>query len=292
MLKSMTGYGVASFESDSLSIIAEIKTLNSKFLDTTIKLPRAFFDKELEVKNLLAEKLERGKVSVNINFLKKDDDVPKISVNKKLFKTYYKQLLELADDLNANRDEIFKLALQSPEVIVAENGREKLQNDWKRLVDTLKEAITKCDEFRQNEGSVLKKKLVVYVDKIETFLNKIDNLDKKRTIAIKDRIQQHMKEVTNSDAFDPNRFEQEMIYYLEKLDISEEKVRLKSHLDYFLDILNNESTQGKKLGFVSQEIGREINTIGSKANDAQIQKNVVGMKDELEKIKEQLLNIL
>ncbi len=288
----MTGYGIASLENNVLSISVEVKSLNSKFLDTVIKLPRSFFDKEIEVKKLISEKLDRGKISVNVSYDRKDDQVAKIAFNKKLLKAYYQEVAGIASELGAPTEEILKIVLQYPEVIKTDEPKDKLQDDWKKINDTLLEAITKCEEFRISEGSTLKKKLVVYVDRIENYLNKVDKKDPARTEAIKERLQRHIDELQQGDKFDTNRFEQEMLYYMEKLDISEEKVRLKSHLDYFLEILNQDTSQGKKLSFLSQEMGREINTIGSKANDAEIQKLVVSMKDELEKIKEQLQNIL
>ncbi len=292
MIKSMTGYGIASLENNVLSISVEVKSLNSKFLDTVIKLPRSFFDKEIEVKKLISEKLDRGKISVNVSYDRKDDQVAKIAFNKKLLKTYYQEVAGIASELGAPTEEILKIVLQYPEVIKTDEPKDKLQDDWKKINDTLLEAITKCEEFRISEGSTLKKKLVVYVDRIENYLDKVNKKDPSRTEAIKERLQRHIDELQQGDKFDSNRFEQEMLYYMEKLDISEEKVRLKSHLDYFLEILNQDTSQGKKLSFLSQEMGREINTIGSKANDAEIQKLVVSMKDELEKIKEQLQNIL
>jgi uncharacterized protein (TIGR00255 family) len=272
--------------------VVEVKTLNSKFLDSIVKLPKVYFDKEIEVKRLITEKLERGKISVNITYARKDDQVARVTINKKLLKSYYTEISGLAEELGAPSEEVFKIVLQYPEVMQTEEPKDKLQDDWKKIQDTLLEAINKCDEFRVTEGATLKKKLVVYVDRIENYLDKVDKKDPLRTNAIKERLQKHLTELENSEKFDPNRFEQEMIYYMEKLDISEEKVRLKSHLDYFLEILNQDDSQGKKLSFLSQEMGREINTMGSKANDAEVQKLVVGMKDELEKIKEQLQNIL
>ncbi len=288
----MTGYGLASLENDLLSIVVEVKTLNSKFLDSVVKLPKVYFDKEIEVKRLITEKLERGKISVNITYARKDDQVARVTINRKLLKSYFTEISELAAELGAPSDDVFKIVLQYPEVMQTEEPKDKLQDDWKKISDTLLEAVNKCDEFRSTEGATLKKKLVVYVDRIETYLAKVDKKDPVRTDAVKERLQRHLNELENSEKFDPNRFEQEMIYYMEKLDISEEKVRLKSHLDYFLEILNQDDSQGKKLSFLSQEMGREINTMGSKANDAEVQKLVVGMKDELEKIKEQLQNIL
>ena len=288
----MTGYGLAQLENDALSISVEIKSLNSKFLDTVIKLPKAFFDKEVEVKKAVTEKLERGKIAININYERKDDQAVRITINKKLLKSYYTEVSDMASSLNASTDGILGKVLDFPEVIRTEESSDKLEDHWNQVKDVLTEAIVKCDEFRVNEGATLKNKLVVYVDRIEAYLTKVEKLDPSRQEAIKQRLEQRMSEIRANDKFDQNRFEQEMIYYIEKLDISEEKVRLKSHLDYFLEILSESESKGKKLSFLSQEMGREINTIGSKANHADIQKLVVGMKDELEKIKEQLQNIL
>ncbi len=288
----MTGYGLAALENNVVSISAEVKSLNAKFLDTIIKLPKVFFDREIEVRNLIAEKLERGKISVNVSYLRKDDEGARITFNKKLLKSYYQEIAKMAQELGADEGDFLKLVLQYPEVMQTEEPKDKLQDDWKKIQDTLLKAINKCEDFRTAEGNTLKKKLVVYIDRIENYLVKVNKKDPSRTEAIKIRLKNHMNEFLQNEKFDSNRFEQEMLYYLEKLDISEEKVRLKSHLDYFLEILNQDSSQGKKLSFLSQEIGREINTIGSKANDAEVQKLVVGMKDELEKIKEQLQNIL
>ncbi len=286
MIKSMTGYGTAQLENDSLGISVEVKSLNSKYLDAVIKLPKVFFDKEIEVKKVASEKLERGKIVVNINYERKDSEVARIIINEKLLKSYYHQIKKIATDIEAPSDGLLKLVMEFPEVIRTEEPKDKLQDDWNRVKDVILEAIIKCEEFRVVEGATLKNKLVVYVDKIETYLSKVG------TEAIKKRLQKHIIEIEGNEKFDPNRFEQEMVYYIEKLDINEEKVRLKAHLDYFLEILSESESQGKKLSFLSQEMGREINTIGSKANDAEIQKLVVGMKDELEKIKEQLQNIL
>jgi len=282
----MTGYGTAQLENDSLGISVEVKSLNSKYLDAVIKLPKVFFDKEIEVKKVASEKLERGKIVVNINYERKDSEVARIIINEKLLKSYYHQIKKIATDIEAPSDGLLKLVMEFPEVIRTEEPKDKLQDDWNRVKDVILEAIIKCEEFRVVEGATLKNKLVVYVDKIETYLSKVG------TEAIKKRLQKHIIEIEGNEKFDPNRFEQEMVYYIEKLDINEEKVRLKAHLDYFLEILSESESQGKKLSFLSQEMGREINTIGSKANDAEIQKLVVGMKDELEKIKEQLQNIL
>ena len=288
----MTGYGIAQLENNSLSIVVEVKSLNSKYLDTVIKLPKVFFDKEVEVKKIASEKLERGKVSVNISYERKDTEVARISINSKLLKSYYQEIKQIATSLEVDSTGIFRMVMEFPEVMRTEEPKDKLQDDWKRVKDTVLEAMVKCDEFRVTEGATLKNMLVVYIDRIDNYLSKVNKLDPHRTESIKKRLLKHMEEISENEKFDNNRFEQEMVYYIEKLDISEEKVRLKSHLDFFLETLNEGESQGKKLSFLSQEMGREINTIGSKANDAEIQKLVVGMKDELEKIKEQLQNVL
>ena len=292
MIKSMTGYGLAQLENDTLSISVEIKSLNAKFLDTIIKLPKVYFDKEVEVRKIATEKLERGKIAVNITYERKDDEGARVSINRKLLKSYYMEISDLASKLQASTDGILGLVLDFPDVVKAEESKDKLEDHWSQVKDVLAEAMVKCDDFRVTEGATLKNKLVVYVDRIEAYLTKIEKLDPARHESIKQRLAQRMEEIRVNEKFDQNRFEQEMIYYIDKLDISEEKVRLKAHLDYFLEILSESESKGKKLSFLSQEMGREINTIGSKANDAGIQKLVVGMKDELEKIKEQLQNIL
>lgn len=291
MTKSMTGYGLASFEDEKVSISVEIKTLNSKFLDAFIKLPRAFADKEIEVRSLISEKLERGKVSIAVELQNKDVLIPKITLDKELFKMYYQQYYDLAKEVNADTSEVFKIALNSPDVINNDvlKDTEAVQQEWQKIYAVIKEAVQSCNDFRGKEGQTLKEKLIQNIYKIKTFSQKIALLDPARNEAIKLRLKQHINEL---EQIDENRFEQEIIYYIEKLDINEEKVRLASHIEFFLEVIHNESAPGKKLGFISQEIGREINTIGSKANDAAIQRFVVGMKEELEQVKEQLLNIL
>ncbi len=291
MLKSMTGYGLAKLEQKSVTIGVEIKTLNSKFLDTQIRMPRAFSAKEIALKNILSDKLIRGKVSVSITFDKNGEDTPKVAINEKLFGEYYTMLAKVAKDVGAADKDILKMVLLMPEVQVSKSADENVERDWKVILKSVNEAIKKCDEFRMDEGERLQKKIASYIKKIDQLLSKIIKQDPKRTKAVRERIDKKITEL-KIESIDKNRFEQELIYYIEKLDISEEKVRLKSHLNYFMEVLGNKTSQGKKLGFISQEIGREINTIGSKANDAAIQKDVVGMKEELEKIKEQLLNIL
>ncbi|WP_286755585.1 YicC/YloC family endoribonuclease [Roseivirga sp. UBA838] len=293
MLKSMTGYGRTKGTVKGHQVDVEIRTLNSKFLDVQLKVPRLFQSKELEIRSLLSEGLTRGKLAVTIDMVQDAEADSSNQVNHELFKKYYKEFEALAKEVNANQSDLFRLALHSPDVM---NGsaldEEELEEQWKGVKKLLAEAIVSCNNFRQQEGASLAAELANYIDSIGSFLEQVKALDPERAEAIRERILKHQKEIESSDEFDKNRFEQEMIYYIEKLDISEELVRLSNHLSYFKEVMGESDSQGKKLGFISQEIGREINTIGSKANYAPIQKLVVGMKDELEKIKEQLLNII
>lgn len=287
----MTGYGAASATLDGTGISVELKTLNSKFLDANIKLPRALADRELEIRTMLTDLLVRGKVSVSLD-LETDQDNIQQDYNESLFIKYFEQLKNLADRVGASDDEIFKLALNSPDVIIANQNSTISPAIWVKIKAVISEALMACDQFRLKEGSELKSKFEQYIGTIRTALQHIEKLDPKRVERIKVRISGNISEFIDQEKLDKNRLEQELIYYIEKLDITEEKVRLKSHLDHFTEVLNHTQSSGKKLGFISQEIGREINTIGSKANDADIQKYVVSMKEELEKIKEQLLNVL
>lgn len=289
----MTGYGLAKGQVDGNNISVEVRTLNSKFLDAQIRIPKNFQEKELEVRNLLSKELVRGKVSINIELVNESGGLSGAVVNESLFKSYYEEFDRLADDLRADKSDLFRLALHSPDVL---NGGsltdDEMNGVWKSIAGFVQESLDGCNNYRIQEGEKLATELEAYIQNIGNHLQQIKQLDPQRTEVIKDRIRGHVTEINKSDEFDQNRFEQEMIYYIEKLDISEEIVRLTAHLDYFVEVMSNPSSQGKKLGFVSQEIGREINTIGSKANFAPVQKLVVEMKDELEKIKEQLLNII
>jgi uncharacterized protein (TIGR00255 family) len=293
MIKSMTGYGNAGFENDQLIIQVEVRSLNSKFLDLSIRSPRQFSDKELEIRTLAQSILDRGKVSISVDFSTKGaSDIP-VSINDSLFKLFYAKYKELADSVNDSNEDIFKLALQSPNVISQISSEDKEnEQDWIEVKNVITQALRKCDSFRQDEGNSLFEKLIGNINTITSGLDQIKSQEGKRKDKIKDKIRNHFNEWLDETSFDANRFEQELIYYFEKLDITEELVRLDTHLKYFSKSLNEETMQGKKLGFISQEIGREINTIGSKANDAEMQKHVILMKDELEKIKEQALNVL
>lgn len=292
MLKSMTGYGTETISNELIELNVEVKSLNSKFMDVGVRLSRVISDKEIEIRNLATDQLVRGKVSVNIEVKKKGDE-SLVSYNETLFENYYNELKRLADKVGENPQDIFRLAVQSPEVVVSQSDGTHIEDQWSSVIKTgLLAAIKKCDQYRSDEGAVLKEKLEEYIAMINEQLGKVTEIDPQRVEKIRDRITNNLQEFIDEQKIDKNRFEQELIYYIEKLDISEEKVRLSNHLEYFMEVINLPESNGKKLGFIAQEIGREINTIGSKANDAEMQKRVVVMKEELEKIKEQVLNVL
>jgi uncharacterized protein (TIGR00255 family) len=292
MIKSMTGFGQSTSDDGLAQISSEVKTLNSKFLDLNLRLPKSFADREIEVRNLISEKLERGKVSITIEYQPYAEKEIKQSYNQSLFTAYYNELKKLADSVGSSHDRIFDIALNSPEVIQNKFSDEDTSQQWAKVKQTIQDALKKCDAFRIAEGKVLDKMLRDCIEVIRTQLVKITELDPRRVQRIRERLKGNVVTFFGEEGYDTNRLEQEIIFYIEKLDINEEKVRLKSHLDYFLEMLDEQQSNGKKLAFISQEIGREINTIGSKANDAEIQKHVVLMKEELEKIKEQLGNVL
>ena len=292
MIKSMTGFGQASLNKDELNLVVEVKSLNSKFFDLNLRLPRVFSEKELEIRNLVADKLERGKISVSVDMQQTGKAEVRQQYNEVLFVAYYAELKKLADKTMANYDGLFELALNSPDVIVG-GGKDELNAPlWESFQKVLTEAIAKCDHFRVTEGKALEVKLAEYIRSIETGLKRAEELDPQRIERVRTRIKGNLVEFLGSEGIDMNRLEQELMFYIEKLDIHEERVRLSTHLNYFLKLLAEPQSNGKKLGFLAQEIGREINTIGSKANDAEMQKAVVMMKEELEKIKEQLGNVL
>ncbi len=292
MIKSMTGFGQASLDDGQTQIGVEVKSLNSKFLDLTLRLPKVFSDREVEIRNLLSEKLERGKVSLTIEYQRYGAEEIKQTYNETLFVSYYNELKKLAGKVSSKDENIFEIALNSPDVIQSKLSDGPDEAAWTNVRKQLLAVIEKCDDFRKTEGKSLEAKLKEYCQTIADHLAQVDRLDPRRVERIRERLKGNIAMFLSEEGYDPNRLEQEIIFYIEKLDINEEKVRLKTHLDYFLQILRESQSGGKKLGFISQEIGREINTIGSKANDAEIQKHVVIMKEELEKIKEQLNNVL
>ena len=295
MLKSMTGYGVSNIESDSINVTVEIKTLNSKFLDIYCRIPRNYSEREIEIRNMLTSALERGKVELTLTVQPVGKAIASTSVNRTLVKAYFNDLALTATDLGFTPDstEMLRLALQLPNAYNTESVDDSSRdNDWIQIKVAVQEAIRKCSVFREQEGKMTSDKFVDYIHIISKLLDSVTEQDKLRIPAVRERLEKQVRDLLSDDNFDPNRFEQELIYYIEKFDISEEKIRLANHLSYFTETLESSESNGKKLNFIAQEIGREINTIGSKANDATIQHLVVQMKDELEKIKEQTMNII
>ncbi|HJP64167.1 MAG TPA: YicC/YloC family endoribonuclease [Mucilaginibacter sp.] len=291
MLKSMTGYGIAVFDSGNTKYTVEIKSLNSKFLELGLRIPKSFSEKEFQLRNECNKQIERGKVNLSINMEKADAAVKAAGIDRNLLKHYYDQLKAVSTDLNEPSGNLLQLALGLPEVVKYEEETVS-EDEWKLVEKTFQQALAAFQQFRADEGNVLEQDVKMRIGIILKNLELVEVEEPKRVPVIRERLNQFLSEAVGREAIDQNRFEQELIYYIDKLDITEEKIRLKSHCDYFIETLKSADANGKKLGFISQEIGREINTLGSKANDANIQKLVVGMKEELEKIKEQLLNVL
>ncbi|RDV13214.1 YicC family protein [Pontibacter diazotrophicus] len=293
MLQSMTGFGSARLDADQYSISIEIRSLNSKSMDLSVRIPKVISDHEYDIRNMVQKALVRGKVGVNIELSKNKAQKAKNTINKELLQTYYNELSETADMVGASKNDLFRLALHMPEVLQQEQeDEETTEADWSKVQPLLEEALQNINAFRSDEGKALTAEIMSYIDRIRILLAEVDKHDPVRMENIRSRIRGHMTELAVSEHFDQNRFEQEMVYYIEKLDIAEEKVRLVNHLHYFTETVYLPEPTGKKLNFIAQEIGREINTIGSKANDSVIQHHVVEMKEELEKIKEQINNIL
>lgn len=284
----MTGFAKKQCEIADRRLTIEIKTLNSKALDLIVKSPAFLRSKELEIRSML-NRLERGKVEVFITEELRPDEANQI--NSELVVSRFRQLQELSKQLQCSDQNLLETILGMPDVWGTSASDEISDSDWAVLSEALSAAIDEVQLFRQHEGSVLATDFVKHIDLIEQKLQAIPAYESERIETAKERIRRYFAESAIKD-IDPNRFEQELIYYLEKLDITEEKIRLAKHIDYFRTTMANEEGSGKKLGFIAQEMGREINTTGSKANHVEIQKLVVEMKDELEKIKEQLGNIL
>ena len=291
MIKSMTGYGIASFDSGSTKYTVEIKSLNSKFLELSLRIPKSFSDKEFQLRNDCSKQIERGKVNLSINVEKADTTVNAAGIDKDLLKHYYAQLKAVSLDLNEPTHNLLQIALGLPEVVKYDEETVS-EEEWKIVENTFKHALAAFQQFRLDEGKILEQDAKTRIGIILKNLQLVEIEEPKRVPVIRERLDQFLAEAVGREAIDQNRFEQELIYYIDKLDITEEKIRLRAHCDYFIETLKNDDANGKKLGFISQEIGREVNTLGSKANDANMQKLVVGMKEELEKIKEQLLNVL
>jgi len=291
MIKSMTGFGKSAAEIPQKKVSIEIKSLNSKSLDLNARLPWLYKEKESEIRNIISQKLDRGKIDLTINFDSLDSEIVPV-INKSVVKNYYEQLKEIAGELNLKtEDQLLSTIMRLPDALKTEKP-ELDEDEWKLVREKMIEAIEQLDAFRMEEGKSIEADLSKCVDKILGSLHEIEKFEGERIERIRVRINASLTESVGTENIDKNRFEQELIFYLEKLDINEEKVRLRKHCEYFLEKIASLPPNGKILNFISQEIGREINTIGSKANDASIQKLVVMMKDELERIKEQSLNVL
>ncbi len=290
MIQSMTGFGKATTELSKRKVTVEIKSLNSKQLDLSVRMPNLYKENEMSIRNLLSRELERGKVDFLVYVENIGNETPN-QINQNLLEGYYKQIKDSADKLGIETPtDWFQTLLRLPDVLKYE-AQEADAEEWDAVLKVIKEAIKQLIDFRKQEGAMLQKLFEEKIGNITTLLNDIEPHEVERVEKVKTRITEALQKIEDFD-YDKNRFEQEMIYYIEKLDINEEKSRLTNHLSYFLETMKSGSGQGKKLGFISQEMGREINTMGSKSNHAEMQQIVVRMKDELEQIKEQVLNVL
>ena len=286
MIQSMTGYGKAVAECSDKKITIEIRSLNSKSLDLNTRIPFLYKEKELEIRKILSEKLQRGKV--DFSALTEATAANKAQqINPEIIKAYMDEFKQVAP--GASNAELLAIVMRLPDVM-AFTCKELDEDEWNIFVKLMNEAIENLNQFRLDEGKTLEQEFVQRINTILNLLSQIEPFEKERIQTLKDRFIKNLEELSTD--YDENRFEQELIYYLEKLDITEEKVRLKNHCEYFLETLKTADSEGKKLGFICQEIGREINTLGSKSNHSDMQRIVVQMKDELEKVKEQVLNIL
>lgn len=290
MIKSMTGFGKASVEIGNQILKVEIKSLNSKQFDASVKTPSKWRELELEIRNILFESIIKGKVDCCIT-IESNKELSVNKINEDLVKQAYQHLHQLAIEVGANTDRLFEYILSLPEIRNSEIESELSEEEKNKFLSMIKEALIGFNDYRRTEGAILEKDFIERINIIGALLKEVEIYEEERCNKIKAKLTSKLKELSIEE-INENRLEQEMIYYLEKLDITEEKVRLSQHLEYFKQCMDKEINQGKKLGFISQEIGREINTLGSKANNADIQTIVVKMKDELEKIKEQLANIL
>lgn len=296
MIYSMTGFGKSQKEAQDLQIRVEVKTLNSKFTDIFCRLPKSISAREIEIRNYLTQQLERGKIELSVQIQRNHEGAEASILPQGQIALYYTELKRLAAELGVSKlDEgaLYLQALNVPASIsqdTKEESEEEIEALWQVIFEAIQEAVSECKEFRAREGKIVEDKFREYIASIATGLQQVSEQDLVRMPGIRERMKKSLLELGLNEDFDQNRFEQELVYYIEKFDISEEKVRLSTHLGYFIEILAEGN--GKKLNFMAQEIGREINTIGSKANDSQIQRLVVNMKDELEKIKEQTANVL
>ena len=293
MIQSMTGYGKATAELPDKKINVEIKSLNSKAMDLSTRIAPAYREKEIEIRNEISKVLERGKVDFSL-WIEKKEGADAIPVNKAILENYYLQLDSICNELGIPRPEPgdwLQVLLRMPDVMTKTEIQELSEEEWNTVHATVLEAVGHLVDFRKQEGAALEKKFREKIANINSLLEKITPYEKERVEKVKERITDALEKTLSVD-YDKNRLEQELIYYIEKLDVNEEKQRLGNHLKYFISTMESGNGQGKKLGFIAQEMGREINTLGSKSNHAEMQKIVVQMKDELEQIKEQVLNVM
>lgn len=291
MLISMTGYGRAECDLRNVVYAVEIKSLNSKQLDLSVKIPIFLKEKEMEIRSWLGAELQRGKIEVGI-YQEIKEGAAGWSINRPVVEEYIRQLREIAGDTGlADPEQLIQVAMRLPDTLLSE--KDKLQeDDWLKVRASIQAALDELNSFRDQEGKAMEKDIRLRINNIVQLLSEVAPFEEDRVAAVRNRILSALEELGKNHSTDSGRVEQEMIFYLEKMDITEEKVRLENHCRFFIETIDADSPAGKKLGFISQEIGREINTLGSKASEANIQRLVVGMKDELEKIKEQVLNVM
>ncbi|SHF68295.1 TIGR00255 family protein [Mariniphaga anaerophila] len=291
MIKSMTGFGKAEFETNNKKFVLELKTLNSKQVDINARIPAIYREKEIEIRKELADKLVRGKIDLVI-YVENHGEESNSKINEAVLKSYYEQLQRINGDLGLPADNtIIQAILRLPDAVKTEY--ETLdEEEWKVIMEHLRKAMEDIDDFRITEGKALEADITANTKSIRDLLHQITPFEKQRIETVKSRLSENLNKLNLNGNVDENRFEQELVFYLDKMDMNEEKVRLENHCNYFLKTLDNAESSGKKLNFISQEMGREINTLGSKAYESNIQHTVVQMKDHLERIKEQLLNVL
>ena len=287
MILSMTGFGKAETNAHNKKFTVEIKSLNSKQIDMNVRLPSSYRDKELNIRKLLSTELSRGKIDCSL-FIEYTGTEKTANINAEVVKKYYHDLQNIAKELN-NNDELMSTIMRMPEVMKVEKEEIDPQ-EWETIESLIQQASNALTQFRKDEGQSLAQDFILRIENIRSLMHCIEKEEHQRIANIKEHIVEKLGELKSN--VDENRLEQELIYYLEKLDVTEEIVRLSNHLNYFLETMNSDISEGKKLAFICQEIGREVNTIGSKSNNAEMQQQVVQMKDELEKIKEQILNVL
>lgn len=291
MIQSMTGFGKATCEYANKKIVVEIKSLNSKQLDISTRVSGLYREKDIEIRNELSQQVERGKVDFAL-YVDNSGKESVTQINQSVVESYYQQILQLSENIGIEvPSNWFEVLLRLPDTMKTETI-ELDENEWLEIRKTIAEAVDQLREFRVQEGKSLEAVFNARIAHIGELLTQIEPFEQERVEKIKTRLQENLQALSEKIDYDNNRLEQELIFYIEKLDVNEEKVRLRNHLDYFIETMQNEKAPGKKLGFIAQEIGREINTLGSKSNHSEMQKIVVAMKDDLEQIKEQVLNVL